>query len=278
MQLTPINKHFIACDQKWEHMTEKGIGRLCTECDNVLVDMVGKTEQQVLDLQKQHGNKLCGRYTIQQMHRIDRYVSLQEQQLQRNTTPWLVKLAMGVAVSAIPSLVSAQQPLPSHWVDKPIPIDSLVEIHPGYHSPWVRPQQKVDKIIRGSVRDSITNEPIPFANIFITTINDSTIEVVASDLDGFFTLKVTNEMLNRSDSLILKCSSVGYKIWDLPLNEVQSEHTLDLIQAAERCSIVVVVAGKYVKPTPKQKFINSIKPAHWYRRIKQKIEYKRATR
>ena len=217
MQLTPINKHFNACDQQWDEMPQQDNGRHCQQCDRVLIDLTDKTEQQVLDLQVQHNFKLCGRYTLDQVHRLDRYLTLQEQP-KRSYIPWLVKLAMGLGASGLPMVAAAQEPLPGSWIDQPLPADTLIDIYPGYHSPWVRPQKEVFNTISGVVKDSTDGEVLPFVNVTIVDADGHVLAGVTTDIDGRFQLKYQEGWL--AQNVKLRFSYLGYEHKEKDLTDI----------------------------------------------------------
>lgn len=206
MQLTPINKHFNACDQKWDDMPQQGNGRHCQQCDRVLVDLTDKTEQQVLDLQVQHNFKLCGRYTLDQVHRLDRYLTLQ-QQPKRSHMPWLVKLAMGLSTSGVPLLAAAQQPLPVGKRVEQVPMADTLE-STGLDEVHVV-EQVDEKEIGGTVLEWLSFIPIPMASVTLLDREDSVIAIVCTDLDGKYNFGALSE-LDRPPVKI-RFESVGHE-------------------------------------------------------------------
>ena len=57
-------------------------------------------------------------------------------------------------------------------------------------------------ILKGYVKDAISNEEIPFANVFVEQLNSG----VATDFDGFFEFKELNPGLYT-----IKCSGIGFE-------------------------------------------------------------------
>lgn len=228
MQLTPINKHFSACDQQWDDMPQKDNGRHCQQCDRVLVDLTDKTEHQVLELQIQSNFTMCAKYTLDQVHRLDRYLTLKEQP-KRSHMPWLVKLAMGLGTSGLPMLAAAQEPLPAAWIEQPYPKDTTIEIYPGYHSPWVKPQQEDLKIISGIVKDT-DGEPIPFVNVTIVDVAGNVLAGAASDFDGDIQMRYQAEWL--AAGFVLKFNALGYEDLEMNLTDAVVKNEFELPSSA----------------------------------------------
>ncbi len=301
MKLTTINPHFNACDQKWEQMPEQDGGRLCQSCERVLIDFTQTTEQEVLNQQRSNDFKLCGRYTRNQVDRLHRHLTLEESQ---NNRPWLVSLAMGLG-SLLPVGVAAQQNTlhvedinltpdsaeyeiinivagklrPPSTADEVINVDTIkVPITysvpmPGVPGDLRYPLLAIDSAgkeyieINGKVLDTETGETIPFASVWV----EGTKIGVATDFDGYFSLKVPASY----GKLTLVASSLGYladsAAVDLSI-VLKQELKLELVMDLHVKGMMVGIL--YSKPTFGQQLKRWSNPAHWYRAIKNRLEYK----
>lgn len=208
MQLTAINRHFNACDQEWDGMPEREAGRFCQQCERVLVDLTDKTEQQVLDLQVQHNFSLCAQYTIDQVHRLDRYLTLQEQP-QRSHMPWLVKLAMGLGASGVPFLAAAQEPIPASTIEQTYPKDTTIEVYPGYHTPWVKPEQNDIDTVAGVLKSWKDDQPLAKVKVVIKNGKGAVLAKTTTGLDGAFQLEYKID--GDRDDITLHFKRPGYR-------------------------------------------------------------------
>ncbi|MGJ3235582.1 SusC/RagA family TonB-linked outer membrane protein [Marivirga sp.] len=96
-----------------------------------------------------------------------------------------------------------------------------------------------NKIIKGSVLDQNTKEPIPGVNIYEKNSKEGT----TSQLDGTFSLSISSE----AETLIF--SFIGYLEQEIKVNEVKSPVTIYLEENAVELSEVVVTALGFERQT-----------------------------
>ncbi|MGH7460930.1 MAG: carboxypeptidase-like regulatory domain-containing protein [Longimicrobiales bacterium] len=141
----PCPSQFTLCHEKWSDMTPQGRGRLCAKCDKVLIDFTGMSEEEIRAF---HGRNpgTCGIYTLSQFHKPASQVA--------------AAAAAAVIGLAVPEFAQAvlQEPTAEFRQTQIEPADSVV--------------------VKGTVVDSTTNQPIAGAMITVTgtrlgTITDS---------------------------------------------------------------------------------------------------------
>ncbi len=308
MNLTPINPHFNACDQNWELMPEHDGGRHCGACDKVLIDFTLTTEQEVLNQQRTNDFKLCGRYTVGQVDRINRHLALEESQ---NNRPWLVSLAMGLS-SFIPLGAAAQDtPADTIVLDK-VEIDAPKFVRAIEREVSGKmlvsdyldatAQQKPDSIkipiaysptmpgVPGSVRypliDSIaywttevegtvtyeaTGQPAILAPVFIESLGIGT----ETDLEGKFKMNVPAN--NHAYKVVLSVVARGYSAFDMELDLSQPTNEPVKIVLGKRPPVKeqeyteIVCKGSFTGVPSKNRKTKYLNPANWYRMIKARI-------
>ncbi len=115
--------------------------------------------------------------------------------------------------------------------------------------------QSTSGIISGEVRDAVTKQPLPGANIIIVGTNIGT----ASDVNGYYVIKNV-----ATGKYILKSSMIGYEpsaFADLIINPNRNHSVMfELRPAAMEMSEVNVTADYFSKPTENPVSFRSITP------------------
>lgn len=106
------------------------------------------------------------------------------------------------------------------------------------------PQQSANKYqIKGSIRDSEINEPLPFANIICYDKKGEQLCGTQSDLDGNFTLKDIDP--RQAHHLEVRYVSYNTFIYDLPQKVTQKTLNVEIDLKQNKCTLEGVVEIKY---------------------------------
>ena len=96
-----------------------------------------------------------------------------------------------------------------------------------------------NNVVRGTIIDAETKEPIPGATVIEQDAENRTITGVVSDFDGNFAIRIKNPNNN------LSVSTMGYKSKTIPLTDA-SEYTIELIPSVSDLEEVLITAEKPV--------------------------------
>ena len=230
------------CAQNWHRMERMEGGRLCADCQKCIVDFRKMDAEAIARVHAFSKEPVCGYYTEAQ---------LRNEPLQGKERLWQKWLVPALAFSSFwlkPNSLLAQQPdsIPTEQhLAIPTPV---AENQQGQ----VKAQLKTDSIlIRGQVVDQATAEPLPFASVFIESLEGG----AATDFDGFFSIPVPID--RGGDTIVIGVSYVGYSNlqmeWIIPEEEIATGTrvlTIDQIQLTDELGITAF--GVYVAPWPQR--------------------------
>ena len=149
MTSIPKPKH---CGQNWLEMNPTKGGRICKQCDKVIVDFSNKSWAEIEKIQKQNNISVCGMYNPQQ-------INFWGQEISTNNNIILKKIAFtGLTVSLATSSYG-------QTINRS---DSIV--------------------IEGKIINEATNEELPFAFLLLKNANIKTM----TDFNGNFKLILKN--------------------------------------------------------------------------------------
>ncbi len=217
-----------ACPIKWDDMQDlDDKSKFCGSCKMKVQDFSKDTE---LDTAGVH----CGRFRMDQVESINRTFNFDPRQ---------------VFVVSLFSLLGMTTPLAAQ--------SNIDSASTGFQSQQIK-QQSI--ILTGYVKDSSTNEGIPFANVIIKDPDGGVITGGSSDIDGRFTITVSRELLSV-EGVVVQVSVIGYGSKTLAAPEVTSE-TLKLdislsASASEMTTGIVILGGlNAIDPDEKTTFDN----------------------
>ena len=161
------------CQENWSEMIPVKGGRFCDQCEKRVVDFTKMTDQEMIAFTESSNGSTCGRFRPEQLNRqITLPNPIQSSWHRQLAVPLL---AAGITLSS--QLVAQTSGLevkePIEWT-----VNTIGEV-------------RVDKtsveqfIIKGSVKDLATGEPLIGANLLIKGTTWGTI----TDLDGSFALE-----------------------------------------------------------------------------------------
>jgi hypothetical protein len=158
MTTIPKPKH---CGQNWLEMTPSEGGRICGQCDKIIVDFSKKSWKEIEQIQQQNNNALCGMYRQKQLDNWGSEIGSSKENL--------------LKVAAITGLT----------------ITLALSAH-------AQTNDTIDKVvIRGHVIDNQTGEDVLFANVAMKNRNLYT----TTDIEGNFSFvipKLTSDTMTET--------------------------------------------------------------------------------
>jgi len=196
------------CHENWEAMTPVPEGNFCGSCKKTVIDFTRFSDTELLHFfTEQQGKPVCGRL------REDQQRFHYPTKVSRPVRWWPLVLGsfFGSIYSGYSSEKSVSFPV-FQYETEPQTIEEK-ELLP----------KNTGLQIKGQLFESVENEPIPFASIFLLGHSLRT----SSDFEGKFTLNVPDSL--SKDSIHLKISMVGYNSIFLHLSSSEASSFLRLV-------------------------------------------------
>lgn len=224
------------CGQQWEQMHPVPGGRLCGQCDRVIVDFRKKTPGEIAEQMLFADQPVCGVYTPEQL-----------------AAP--VRESVAERRSGFPPLVAATVALLSMQSLQAVPLaqsEPVVQTEPSFKP--VIPSDtlgtdstaQITRVIRGRVFEQETGEPVPFATVKVV---DHPIGA-SSDFDGLFTIDVSqlNDSITHVD---LECRYVGYSPVVVTKVAINTDSVVEISLSSADAQVIAfgVTIGEPPKPT-----------------------------
>lgn len=170
------------CSEDWNAMTEAERGRFCNSCQKAVTDFTSFTDKEIFNyIQHRQGEKLCGRFSQQQLSR-DLYPEFKQRSYSS-----MLKVAASIFLGALSSLPAHSQEQDSAGVENSIS-----------QSPMASRQIR----IKGQVTSSDSSDIVSGATISIPGLDSTT-----SDSSGYFELDIMTPL----DSIELLISAKGWE-------------------------------------------------------------------
>lgn len=199
------------CSEKWNEMTPTEKGRFCSVCERNLIDFTHFSDDELLRFVKNNDDKICGRFTKNQLNRKIESTSISESKIIQYSK---------VAGFVLPSLIANETFSQVSYFEKETPLPASKE-HTYYDdsikSVEKKNQEKFE--FKFQIVDSITNEPIPevymkykgdfkavsdFDGKISIELMDSSATFQFNDHNNeYFSKEITVNSLNKSDEPIL---------------------------------------------------------------------------
>ncbi len=190
------------CHENWNQMTTADQGRFCQSCQKTVTDFSMMNDKEILHYLSNKGADTCGRFTNNQLNRT--LVSDYKKKYSWLYV-WNIVLATFLTTSAVNAQTKPAAPKKTTISKKKaIPKQEYLMGDIAI----VNPQQ--NNRINGVVIDSKTNEPIPFASVFIKEINSG----IAADSNG----KISLNTLIDSTEITIMVSAIGYSQQEYRVN------------------------------------------------------------
>lgn len=191
------------CNQYWEDMPEIEKGRLCLQCQNIIIDFRNMTEAEIAQAHAFSENKVCGLYTKKQLQKPTRKTKRQKS---NKWTSAYIGLFSFLTINSFGQ--ENGEPAKTEQTEK--------EFHP--NSTFQKKESQKQSIVKDSIfiKGVITDEigsPLPYANVIIKNTETGT----TSDFDGNYQLNIT-EQLDSMETLTLKYAYIGYETEERVVN------------------------------------------------------------
>ncbi len=205
MPEVPKPKH---CNQNWDNMSPTNGGRMCGQCDKLIVDFRKIKWKEIENIQTQNNNTVCGLYSTKQLKHWGKQPPIIETNL---TKPFYITTFLFSLFTINPKptlsqtkpdtlLIEPDNIIPHYYVSEPIITNQI--------------------FIKGKMFDAQTKEPIPFANVWI----DGTKKVTSTDFQGNFIIDIT-DVSGSLKKYIIKGSYVSYKPIEIKIKQKIKETT-----------------------------------------------------
>jgi hypothetical protein len=175
------------CSEDWAQMDLKERGRFCSHCSNIVTDFSTFTDKELLDYHSKEKGSGCGRFNNTQLNRL---IIANEPA----NTPFYRRVLLGTALAAGVA-GSAQGQNNSTTVN-------TNQASSPRASDYVQPAKDSICQINGTVVDSVTKEPVAYADIIIVK-NGQQIDSVFSGLGGGFKFTVGREFLGAHLTILV---------------------------------------------------------------------------
>lgn len=188
------------CTEDWDNMQECGANKFCLNCNKTVYDFTTLSTQDALKvLNAKQKEKTCGRFTKQQLKRINTQLDQKSQVFSRPI------ITVGFfAMSMLVSACNSSKVVNSNSKDLYKVVNTNIS---NINRNAIR--------IKGVVIDE-NQSLIPFA---IVELKGRRLGV-STDIDGEFIIDIPTDSLQTKHTDTLKISFVGYKSTEIPLTEV----------------------------------------------------------
>ncbi len=226
------------CSENWDKMTVSERGRFCSRCSNIITDFSTFTDKELVEYISKANAKICGRFENTQ---LDRVIAIYEPA----NTPVFKRLLYGTALAAgvagsLQSQVRSTTPSEIKATRSGSNIDLI--------SPAYKPTDDSTFKITGYIIDSVTKQPLPFANVILEQ-GDKMITGITADDYGKFEIFASKDFSNKK--LTIRSAYYGFHDWSkiFTLTKLASNFSIEMKQDSSVDSVKVVkVTMGYVSP------------------------------
>ena len=189
------------CSENWANMSATNKGAFCQQCQKEVIDFSKLSDNQIIQLLGNNTGSICGKVKSDQLNR-----RLNFTKTLNYSQPSYYKFFVGLFVSSFwnnsatakSCVVESTKPN-TYFTEK-----QLVDVETNETK-----RDSSKQIIKGKVLDKETNDPIPFANVFIKNYEIS----VSTDINGNFSLSIPKEVF--VDTFSIKISYLGYGLLEI---------------------------------------------------------------
>lgn len=201
------------CREDWNQMTPIAQGRACDICKKNVYDLTRNSDTEIARLFKLDPKRICGRFNDSQLNRW-----IPEVETSR------IGLWKPIAAASILTFLGFQEVKGNPINRNQITYQDSVKKNPEIKTDEVlNDTLKNDSIlISGTVIDSVQNDPLPFANVFIegTKIGGQT------DFDGKFELQIPDSLIGKQVQLTV--SYIGYSKFTMIIEIKENMKAIDI--------------------------------------------------
>jgi hypothetical protein len=187
----------VPCHELWEMMDVVEKGRHCQKCDKTILDFTNTSDHDLSQVLAQTTGSICGRFKRGQL--VQTVEPSQMQLLRRFCVAAII--VFGTSLFTMSSAVAnkIQEHLTPVFNEAITVVDGFV-------------------VIKGTITDHQTGDPIPFAAITVTNPDGSMVMGTTTDVDGQYSFKIDLNQFSKKD-LQLSISVLGYEPVKFMLNE-----------------------------------------------------------
>jgi len=168
------------CDQEWDAMEPLGDGRrLCARCRHPVTDFRGMSKYEITLLHVMSEDRVCGVYSPEHLAPVGAAAP-------GRFRSGLVTLTLGASLLAARAEAQASRAAPHEQAQLPADGQSPERIQERAPAPSPAADAQDVLVIRGTVRDDRTGEPLPHAMVRVAGRN----LVTVTDSAGGYTLRV----------------------------------------------------------------------------------------
>jgi hypothetical protein len=185
----------LKCRQKWDDMTPADGGRICSQCEKLIIDFSKSKWRDIEKRQADNNNSLCGLYSSRQLKYWGQQPPLIDINFKR---PVVLSSFVLTLLSVTPSLNFSQTRVDTS-INKKIrqtPIDSAAKASPNQRT-----------ILHGRVYDKQTNESMPYANVGVR----GTKVWATTDSLGRYRLDISS-LVDTTEAISILASYINYQI------------------------------------------------------------------
>jgi hypothetical protein len=224
INLTNLKK----CNQVWEDMTPSEKGRICSKCQNTIIDFRNQTDREVAETHAFATGKVCGLYKKEQ---IQPKTAHQKRRNFKSIYIGLIGIFSSISLigQAKGNLIKVEQIEPD-YENQP----STTQKIESHQSPII------DSIIVSGLLTDESGAALIFATIHIKDTEIGT----SSDINGFYNLNIS-KAINDFNKITLVVSYVGYLKQEIIITKkdlLKKKNTLNItLLEDERVSVFYVV-------------------------------------
>ncbi len=209
------------CNEKWENMTPTPNGRFCHVCEREILDFTQLSHRELA--QKLDNNEnICGRFLDSQLN-VDLY-SLKHKKVK---DAGILLTLTSIMAATLPTFAQKDT------------ISTQIENRSDYKTDtaFINKVKNLPNsvLVEGIVKESVTNEPIPFVSVYQKGIK---IEVI-TDFEGHF--KIYTNKKHPEDTVILRIGTLGYESQEIVLKPGVTKLNVTMKEAPPKFTTGIVV-------------------------------------
>ena len=212
------------CHEKWEDMAPTAIGRHCAACQKTVVDFTQKSDTEILAYLAGATGEICGRLGRNQLSR-----PLLPPVHSRPAARWRTWLALALAAWGLRAGPAAATGTPA--------AGPRTTAHPRKKAgPKHRLAMPTPRLLRGTVRDADTHEPLAGVALFLKGENRSAI----TDEAGTFSLLLPAQRPHTGRALVLHYTGYQSRTIAVPASPATA---LQLVLLADPAAAGATIVG-----------------------------------
>lgn len=239
-----INK---PCSQEWSSMTNTDLGKFCSHCSEQVIDFTQLTDKEVIQIIEKKSEKLCGRLNTEQLNRAIAFKK-------PSSFTGLHKIMASLFL-----LLNSKKNLATNIQKSTSEIVAVSDArNKNLQAEKIKYKSTADtfkNIFQGRIIDSITKEPVPYANIIIKGTPKGT----PCDNEGRFNLTIPPYLNTSNINIEIVC--VGYQKKEITITKNDLSINKDLMLVSNGIEELQALTGAVVVVRKKKRWWQRKK--HW---------------